>query len=207
MDQLEKNFQAQQSMPEDLDSQFKSRMQRRQSMEDFSKTIDKIAEEVAGIDKVAVSPPGWSGTVKAMKSHKDITNPWALAWWMSKKEKGDKWGKGGKLSKKPKPHYKQEKKKKSSNEDRVAAIIEEVFIDDLVGGTAQFPTVTESSKGYSTTDKLETADGSYISVRTNYKEENGEVLLEEYVVEKDGNVDEYDDVESFNARLAQEGLL
>jgi len=32
-----------------------------------------------------VSPPGWSGTVKAMKKHGDITNPWALAWWMKGK--------------------------------------------------------------------------------------------------------------------------
>ena len=39
-----------------------------------------------------VSPPGWGGTVKAMKKHKDIDNPWALAWHM--KGKGDK------------PHYK-----------------------------------------------------------------------------------------------------
>ena len=42
-----------------------------------------------------VSPPGWGGTVKAMKKHKkDIDNPWALAWHM--KGKGDK------------PHYKDE---------------------------------------------------------------------------------------------------
>ena len=31
-----------------------------------------------------VSPPGWSGTTEAMKRHKDIDNPWALAWWMKK---------------------------------------------------------------------------------------------------------------------------
>ncbi len=31
-----------------------------------------------------VSPPGWSGTTKAMKKHKEITNPFALAWWMKK---------------------------------------------------------------------------------------------------------------------------
>ena len=42
-----------------------------------------------------VSPPGWSGTTKAMKKHKkDIDNPFALAWYM--KNKGDK------------PHYKPE---------------------------------------------------------------------------------------------------
>jgi hypothetical protein len=45
------------------------------------------------------SPPGWSGTTKAMKKHKEIDNPFALAWYM--KKKGDK------------PHYKPEKKRKS----------------------------------------------------------------------------------------------
>jgi hypothetical protein len=32
-----------------------------------------------------VSPPGFKGTVKAMKKHKDIDNPWALAWSMKNK--------------------------------------------------------------------------------------------------------------------------
>ncbi len=32
-----------------------------------------------------VAPPGWEGTVKAMKKHKDISNPWALAWSMKNK--------------------------------------------------------------------------------------------------------------------------
>lgn len=32
-----------------------------------------------------VSPPGWEGTVKHMKKHKGIKNPWALAWSMKKK--------------------------------------------------------------------------------------------------------------------------
>lgn len=41
-----------------------------------------------------VSPPGWSGTVKAMKKHKEIDNPFALAWHM--KNKGNK------------PHYEPE---------------------------------------------------------------------------------------------------
>ena len=43
-----------------------------------------------------VSPPGWSGTVKAMKKHKKIDNPFALAWSMKKKG--------------AKPHYKPEAK-------------------------------------------------------------------------------------------------
>lgn len=31
------------------------------------------------------APPGWSGTVKSMKKHSEITNPFALAWAMKKK--------------------------------------------------------------------------------------------------------------------------
>jgi len=45
-----------------------------------------------------VSPPGWAGSVKAMKKHKDIDNPFALAW--SMKNKGDT------------AHYKDKKKGK-----------------------------------------------------------------------------------------------
>lgn len=40
------------------------------------KTVDVIGE---------VSPPGFKGTVKAMKKHKDIDNPFALAWSMKNK--------------------------------------------------------------------------------------------------------------------------
>ena len=43
----------------------------------FRKEMQGRADEVA--------PPGWEGTVKAMKKHKDIDNPWALAWSMKKK--------------------------------------------------------------------------------------------------------------------------
>ena len=32
-----------------------------------------------------VAPPGWEPTVKAMKKHPDITNPWSLAWYMKGK--------------------------------------------------------------------------------------------------------------------------
>ncbi len=32
-----------------------------------------------------VAPEGWEGTVKSMKKHKEIDNPWALANWMKKK--------------------------------------------------------------------------------------------------------------------------
>lgn len=41
------------------------------------------SEEVLSVDEV--SPPGWSGTTKALKKHSKITNPFALSWWMHNK--------------------------------------------------------------------------------------------------------------------------
>ncbi len=35
--------------------------------------------------RAEVSPPGWEDTVKSMKKHKNIKNPWALAYWMKGK--------------------------------------------------------------------------------------------------------------------------
>lgn len=40
-------------------------------------------ESVEGFDEV--SPPGFKATVKAMKKHKEIDNPYALAWYMKNK--------------------------------------------------------------------------------------------------------------------------
>lgn len=37
-------------------------------------------KDPAELDEVA--PEGWEGTVKAMKKHKEVENPWALANWM-----------------------------------------------------------------------------------------------------------------------------
>ena len=37
------------------------------------------------LDKNESAPKGWEGTVKAMKKHKDIDNPWALAHYMKNK--------------------------------------------------------------------------------------------------------------------------
>ena len=43
-------------------------------------------DEVDECDELEeVSPPGWEGTVKAMKKHSEIDNPWALAWHMKGK--------------------------------------------------------------------------------------------------------------------------
>ena len=76
-------------------------------------------KEFENINIDEVSPPKWKGTVKAMMKHKDIDNPWALAWWMKKqghkphyvsprhkKSTKDKW------EPKLKPEYKPKKRKK-----------------------------------------------------------------------------------------------
>lgn len=55
----------------------------------FQKYVDKkeskknVKEEVEQVDEKA--PPGFEGTVKAMKKHKEIDNPFALAWSMKNK--------------------------------------------------------------------------------------------------------------------------
>ena len=43
----------------------------------WNPTFDKLIKEI--------SPPGFEGTVKAMKKHDDIDNPYALSWYMKKK--------------------------------------------------------------------------------------------------------------------------
>ena len=48
----------------------------------FRKDVDKLLKQHSIRE---VSPPGWEGTVKAMKKHKDIDNPWALSWHMKNK--------------------------------------------------------------------------------------------------------------------------
>jgi hypothetical protein len=77
-----------------------------------------------------VSPPGWAGTVRAMKTHghtgkgkDDIDNPYALAWWM--KKRGDK------------PHYKDQptskkgkpEKKENYKDDKEEAMS---LFDDII---------------------------------------------------------------------------
>lgn len=81
-------------------------------MTDLSKVIReetyKLIEKASLKEK---SPPGWSGTTKAMKKHKDIDNPWALAHWMKKRG--------------AKPHYKPETV--SVKEEKLFQIIKEEF--------------------------------------------------------------------------------
>ena len=59
-------------------------------MSRYSKSMSDAMTEVNAKEKelLEVSPPGFKGTVKAMKKHDDIDNPYALAWHM--KNKGDK---------------------------------------------------------------------------------------------------------------------
>jgi hypothetical protein len=145
------------------------------------------------------------------------------SWWMSKRKKGDKWGPGGELSHAPKPHYKEEEKKagvvpgipdgtgpygkkqRLFCKDDVSQIVDKVINDDVIA--TEFSPITESSKKYFTNDTIKSADGSYITVKTNYDEKDGNVLLEEYTVEKNGKIDTYNNADDFAARLAAEGLF
>jgi len=60
----------------------------RVKLHDALDKIKKLAQELIDMHKnmEEVAPPGWEGTVKAMKKHKkEIDNPWALAWSMKNK--------------------------------------------------------------------------------------------------------------------------
>ncbi len=46
-----------------------------------------------------VAPPGFEGTVKRMKKHKDIDNPYALAWYLKNKGAKSHYTQSGKRKK------------------------------------------------------------------------------------------------------------
>lgn len=53
----------------------------------FGETYAAPKDKGKGVRVTEAAPPGWEGTVKHMKKHKDIDNPFALAWHM--KNQGD----------------------------------------------------------------------------------------------------------------------
>ena len=58
-----------------------------EQQEEFKKTFQPdgeigIATRVATLRFMKKAPPGWEGTVEAMKDHPEIDNPWSLAWSM-----------------------------------------------------------------------------------------------------------------------------
>lgn len=56
--------------------------------------MNRAQQIIQAISEVA--PPGFEGTVKAMKKHKDITNPYALSWWMKNRGAESNYTKRGK---------------------------------------------------------------------------------------------------------------
>ena len=62
-------------------------------------------DEDENVEEMAA--PGWEGSVKKMKKHKSITNPWALSWYMKKQGAHPHYTKSGKK----KQQYKTKKKK------------------------------------------------------------------------------------------------
>ena len=88
-------------------------------------------------DREAVSPPGWGGTVEHMKDHPEISNEFALAWWM--KNKGYK------------PHYKERNRKKKGSDmskdmlDEIVAKVCEPIIAKTVKQRARGTSVFQST--------------------------------------------------------------
>ena len=52
---------------------------------DLLKDLERTGKLKKEQDVKEVAPKGWEGTVKAMKKHDEIDNPWALAWHMKNK--------------------------------------------------------------------------------------------------------------------------
>jgi len=57
----------------------------RPSQQDLVESKKPLLKEFIRKTIKEVAPPGWEGTVKSMKKHKEIDNPWALAHWMKNK--------------------------------------------------------------------------------------------------------------------------
>lgn len=98
--------------------------------------VDVPATKPAKHEVVEVAPPGWSGTVKAMKSHKDIKNPFALAWAMKKRG--------------AKPHVAPEKKAKAEAVIAAASTVGERLsyaTAQAVAETVTFETTMSGSVG------------------------------------------------------------
>ena len=163
-------------------------MKESNAMSRYSKTMsDTMAEVRANEERLLeVSPPGFKGTVKAMKKHKDIDNPYALAWHM--KNKGDEAhykNKDGKPEKKEK--FKEgtvpEPKPKLSKKDaktlgKVADLMkkqrEEVELDELSPSTLRsYSAKASDAKGHRklSTDKV---DKRYKGVATAQKKLSNE---------------------------------
>jgi hypothetical protein len=85
---------------------------------------EDMKEDVESVDEKA--PPGFEGTVKAMKKHKDIDNPFALAWSMKNK--------GYKSHKKADGSMKKEEVELQTEEDLEEAVSRKHFqqVADLI---------------------------------------------------------------------------
>jgi len=109
-----------------------------------------------------VSPPGWGGSVKAMKKHAGIDNPYALAWHM--KNKGDK------------PHYKDKDgtpvKKDKYKDEEMAQVEEQSYKDKFNAALKHFSINSlddlksdeEKKKFFSYVDSKHKADNEEVEV-------------------------------------------
>lgn len=95
------------------------------------------------------APPGWSGTVKHMKRHKEISNPFALAWWM--KKQGDH------------SHIKPEESMDGVEfEVTIDEMLDEAHLSLVVKGDKHTAAKAASARGIPMAFKTETAHGETV---------------------------------------------
>lgn len=84
----------------------------------------------------------------------------------------------------------------SQSIDEIVDNVIEIEVEPIIG----------SNKKYLTNDSIKTENG-YINVKTNYEEKDGQILLEEYIVDKNGKIETYDNIKDFVSAIMSEGLF
>lgn len=156
-----------------------------------------------------VAPPGFKGTVRAMKSHghtgkgKDkIDNPYALAWYM--KKKGDK------------PHYKDQKSskkgkpvkfKKYRDEDKKEETVSSIFDDIIQEGS--LPPALERFKLGKKGKKDDSDDDKPDFLKKKDDEMDGchEQSIFDDIVQESSSKSVFDDIVESNSGSLFDGLL
>jgi hypothetical protein len=84
----------------------------------------------------------------------------------------------------------------SQSIDEIVDNVIEIEVEPIIG----------SNKKYLINDSIKTENG-YINVKTNYEEKDGQILLEEYIVDKNGKIETYDNIKDFVSAIMSEGLF
>jgi len=56
-----------------------------QAVQHYDRAKHGTGDVEAQKEGTGTAPPGWEPSIKRMKKHGDVENPWALAWWMRRR--------------------------------------------------------------------------------------------------------------------------